>query len=267
MPQFPAAVKTFVTRSAAQTIDPSHVNDLQDEVNAIESGYLNGTARISASNATAANLSVAGGSTFVGSFVAAQQNTFGSFSYKFASSQASTGQVLTAIAVNGSTVTLEWRGVTASSGVPSVKLALSTIVALGASAYVSPLWDVETYDTDGMHSTASNSSRITFADSTGLYAVGASLVFSTNTSSGQRECHLLLNDVTGTPIASATTPAIVSDSTTTLQTLSVATIVRASATSDYVTVRVKHSCGASTSSLPISGATNIQQFWAFRVRG
>lgn len=66
MASFPGAVKTFVTRNAGDTIQPSHVNDLQDEVNAIEAGYLNGTANLNSSASTVASLSVTGGATFAG---------------------------------------------------------------------------------------------------------------------------------------------------------------------------------------------------------
>jgi hypothetical protein len=64
MASFPTSVKTFAARSAGQTIGSAHVNDLQDEVNAIEDGLINGTAPISI-----ASLTVAGGSTFTGSAV------------------------------------------------------------------------------------------------------------------------------------------------------------------------------------------------------
>src|SRR3990167_2607956 len=60
---YPGSVKTFTTRNAGDVIQPAHVNDLQDEVNAIESGLLNGTAPLNSSNSTVANLSVSGGST------------------------------------------------------------------------------------------------------------------------------------------------------------------------------------------------------------
>jgi hypothetical protein len=63
---YPTSVKTFATRNPGQTIASAHVNDLQDEVNAIESGLLTGTAPLASSNSTVANLSVAGGSTIVG---------------------------------------------------------------------------------------------------------------------------------------------------------------------------------------------------------
>ena len=61
---YPGAVKTFAARSAGQVIDASHVNDLQDEVNAIEAGLLNATAPLNSSNSTVAALSVSGASTF-----------------------------------------------------------------------------------------------------------------------------------------------------------------------------------------------------------
>lgn len=63
---YPTAVKTFTTKNAGDTIQPGHLNDLQDEVAAIEGGLLNGTAPLNSSNSTVANLSVAGNSTIAG---------------------------------------------------------------------------------------------------------------------------------------------------------------------------------------------------------
>jgi hypothetical protein len=63
MASYPGSVKTFTTRNTGDVIQPGHVNDLQDEVNAIEAGLLNGTARLNSSNSTLVTLSVTGGST------------------------------------------------------------------------------------------------------------------------------------------------------------------------------------------------------------
>lgn len=60
---YPGAVKTFATRTSGQSIDPAHINDLQDEVNAIESGLLNGTAPVNSSRIVATGLQVTGNST------------------------------------------------------------------------------------------------------------------------------------------------------------------------------------------------------------
>ncbi len=51
---YPGAVKTFVSRTPGQVIGSAHINDLQDEVNAIEAGLLNGTAPLTSSNASVA---------------------------------------------------------------------------------------------------------------------------------------------------------------------------------------------------------------------
>lgn len=63
MASYPASVKTFTTKSdgAGNKIFASHINDLQDEVNAIESGLLNGTAPLNSSNATVNTLTVSSG--------------------------------------------------------------------------------------------------------------------------------------------------------------------------------------------------------------
>lgn len=66
MASFPASVKSFTTKldGAGNPVNAAHINDLQDEVNAVEDGYVNGTARLNSSNSTLARLSVTGGSTF-----------------------------------------------------------------------------------------------------------------------------------------------------------------------------------------------------------
>jgi hypothetical protein len=65
MASFPDAVKSFTTKldGAGNNINAAHVNDLQDEVTAIESGYLTGTARLQSSAAIVNTLQVNGGST------------------------------------------------------------------------------------------------------------------------------------------------------------------------------------------------------------
>lgn len=101
---YPTSVKSFVTRNAGDTIQPAHVNDLQDEVNAIESGLLTGTAPVSASNASFVHLSVTGDSTLASSTL-----KIGTVPYIFPSSGAPIGQVLTCVSTSGSTMGLEWR--------------------------------------------------------------------------------------------------------------------------------------------------------------
>ena len=63
MPNFPTSPWSPPVRSAGNTIDASFFNDPNDEINAIEAGYLNGTARLNSSGSTVATLQ-AGASTF-----------------------------------------------------------------------------------------------------------------------------------------------------------------------------------------------------------
>lgn len=64
MPSFPASVWSPTVKSAGSVIDASHINDPQDEIVAIEGGYLNGTARLNSSQSTVVSLSVSSNSTF-----------------------------------------------------------------------------------------------------------------------------------------------------------------------------------------------------------
>jgi len=64
---YPGAVKTFAVRNNGDTIQAAHIDDLQDEVTAIETGLLTGTAPISASNASFVHLNASGDSTLASS--------------------------------------------------------------------------------------------------------------------------------------------------------------------------------------------------------
>lgn len=69
MASYPTSVKTFTSKAdgAGNKVFAAHVNDLQDEVTAIEDGLLNGTAPVNSSRVTAASLQVAANSTILGS--------------------------------------------------------------------------------------------------------------------------------------------------------------------------------------------------------
>lgn len=60
---YPTSIKSFTTKNTGDAIQAAHINDLQDEVAAIEQGLLGGTAPLNSSNSTLATLSVTGGST------------------------------------------------------------------------------------------------------------------------------------------------------------------------------------------------------------
>lgn len=162
MANFPTSAITFPTRSNGQTIDASHVQTLQDEVAAIEDGYLGGSARLNSSNSTVAKLSVTGGSTLAGAVV------FGAgvaSTVSFASSV-----TMTDLTVSGTLVV----GGTAITGgrLPGCKVTCSSAtMAIGGGVFAGFSWNAEEYDSTGIHSTGANSSRLALTSS-GLWAFG-----------------------------------------------------------------------------------------------
>jgi hypothetical protein len=66
MANYPNSVPSFTNKSAGQTVASAHINSMQDEIVAIGSGLLNGTAQFNSSNSTVASLSILGGFTMFG---------------------------------------------------------------------------------------------------------------------------------------------------------------------------------------------------------
>lgn len=66
--------------------------------------------------------------------------------------------------------------IAASPTLSGVKATVSAVAAIGSGAWTSVLWDTEEFDTDGYHSTASNTNRLTIPTGLGgkflLLAVG-----------------------------------------------------------------------------------------------
>lgn len=67
MANYPTSIPSFTNKNPGQTIAAAHMNAVQEEIVAIGSGLLQGTAPLNSSNSTLANLSVTGGSTVAGS--------------------------------------------------------------------------------------------------------------------------------------------------------------------------------------------------------
>ena len=272
---YPTTPKTFTTKNDGDDVMASHVNDLQDEVAAIESGLLNGTAPVNAAASTFTSLSVAGGST-VRDIMPAADSTYalGNSTRKFIihGSQLSTGTVpvaaLASTAGTASTGTF-YRGdgvwaapAAAASGVPLCVVALSTNVSIGANAWDSPNWGAEVSDAYGMH--AANSSQIVFSESTGQYLVGVSVNWSTAATVTGRvtTVRIMKNDTESGP--SQAFPHILEFVRDLNIRQTAVGLVRAESTSDYVTVQVFHQADVSMNLLATL-ATGGQSFWAYRV--
>lgn len=109
-------------------------------------------------------------------------------------------------------------------------------------------FDTETFDTDGYHSTATNTNRITIpAGKSGYFLVTARTGFGFN-SAGTRVNWLLKNG--STYLASTFVEPNASDPTT----VTTATVVSLVAT-DYITINAYQSCGGSLTTVVDQGKT------------
>jgi hypothetical protein len=160
MADFPTVKHTFTSFSNGATTDAAQVTDIYAEVEAIEDGYLNATARLNSSNSTLANLSVPGGSTLT-----------------TLSAGAST---LTTLQVTGNSTLTGNVTITGTLTAPALAprpFALATgstsQFANGSTAGVS--WPTNTsISNSSIHSTGTNPDRF-IPQSTGLYAFSVSV--------------------------------------------------------------------------------------------
>ena len=197
MPSYPDSVKSFTAKTAGQNIDPAHVNDIQDEVNAVEAGLLDGTARLNSSRSTLANLSVTGGSTLAGT-LQSSNSTLASLSVTGGSTLAGTLQssnsTVNALSVSSNS-TFAFRPTMPPPDI--VQAYLESTVALGSSANSTVSWTAQAFAINSsMHSTATNPTRLT-PQSTGVYRLVAQVGLSSNSTSVQQ---LILQDSSGSQL-------------------------------------------------------------------
>lgn len=250
MPSFPNSVFSPATRSNGQTIDASHVNDVQNEIVAIEDGYLNGTARLNAGASTLASLSVPGGSTLA--TLTAGASTLASVNISGNSTLAGNLQVNGNSTFTGN-VTVGGSVIANNVGnPPRVRVTNSANQDLTQDAWVGLSWDTEAYDSTGMHDTVVASSRVTFV-STGIFHVGANVLVNVGGSPTIVAARMLLNSTTEL-VRLTTDPGA-----STQWGLCLSMDARFATTTDYLTLEVFHN-SASTCSAGVTSA-----FWAHRV--
>lgn len=152
MASYPNSVKTFTTKNAGDIVQPADINDPQDEINAMQDGLLNGTARLNSSNSTMVHLSVTAGMEVVGNSTLGSTVTIGGIPYQFPSTAPSSGHVLVC-ASTGTPNVLSWRGnVSAmnlvatsdseSTTTSSAATTLKTIsgLSIAATSWVKVIW-------------------------------------------------------------------------------------------------------------------------------
>lgn len=249
MPSYPSAIFNPPARSNGQTIDASHVGNLQDEVVAVETALKNGIAHnvtISTGGLTVStgpvimggNLSVAKDSTLAGLNVTSTA-TFAS-SVTFAGNVEITGALL----VGGSPV----------GPAPVVRLSHSADQAIPNGTFLGLNWDTEVRDSTNQHSTASNSSRLNLTSS-GAWMIGANVPWAAGAATDNR-VRLVLNDAT--PIAGTV------DAAQSNMSMPLATLYYTANTTDWVTVQVLSNGSTGT----VHGADSTYggaAFWAYKV--
>lgn len=231
---YPGSVTTFTTKNTGDTIQASHVNDLQTEVNAIEAGLINGTAHLQSSNSTVANLSVSGGSTFAG-------------------------------AVTGNdTVTVKELFTTKSP--PTVRVYSSANVAVANNAVTLLTFDAQrVISTSAMHSTATNPGRL-IPPSSGTYLIGAHVRWSTVATPASTAFWLVRIRVDGSTVIAEQRSAVINGGPGGGNVQSVTTIWSLS-TAQYVDCAVYQNTG-STQSVIIDSGSELESpsFWMTKIR-
>ena len=303
---YPGAVKTFVSNAAGDKILSAYVNEIRDEITAIEGGILNGTAPVNAAASTFTSLSVSGGSTLTtlqagastvttlsaGASTLTSLNVAGGSTLRdlmpaandtyalgnstrkwmIHGSQLSTGTVaVAALASTAGTAdtTTFFRGdgvwaIPPTRTMAACLVSLSTAISVAKNTEVGLDWLTEDDDKQGMHSTAANSSRITFAASSGLYQVGVSLAFSTAvTATGRNQYVRIVANDTAT-VASENLTHILEGIAAEGPLMQVSGMYRAEDTAAYVTVRVYQESDTTMSVLS-TAVKGGKSFWAYQV--
>ncbi len=186
MASYPNSVKTFGTKSAGDTIQPAHVNDLQDEVAAIEDGLLNGTAPINSSRITAPSMQI--GNATISSL------TVTAFTFP-------ANSTLTNLNVTGGS-TLTTLNVTGGSTLADLNVLANPIAArltntadlnTANNSTTKLTFNSQVFASAGMHSTTTNPGRL-IAPSSGVYLIAAGVSWNAAAStSGYRRVRILID--------------------------------------------------------------------------
>lgn len=236
MASYPTSIYTAAAKAAGQTIQAAHVNQLDDEVTAVETALITGP--ITLPTSTIANLSVPGNSTLVDVQI--------------------TNSTITNLQVTNCTIV---NLVGAREPGCKVTNSVAQDVPSGGASWTGLSWDTEIHDSTAMHSTASNSSRV-LLNSSGMWTFGAQSVWRVAVSSaGVPFSRVMLNDNNAIACVQA-----FAGSTRCVQNMT--GVYLATSTSDYLTVQVylSGSSGA-VGGVDSTGATDVggSFLWAQRI--
>lgn len=140
---------------------------------------------------------------------------------------------------------------------PSCRVYNSANISIPNDTVTALTFDSERFDTDTMHSTSTNTGRITFTTA-GKYLVGCNIAFAAD-ADGRRLVEIVLNGTTVIATHQQGPVATTGEATISLGTL------YSFAAADYATVRVYQNGGAA---LNVTASANYSpEFWATWVSG
>lgn len=183
---YPTSVKAFSARSAGQVIASAHVNDLQDEVNAIETALVNGP------------IKPAGGSNAAPPYAFNNNATTGLYSSGANALELATGGVK-ALGID-STQFID------SPTQPRCRVFNNATQSIADTTVTAIAWNSESFDVGAMHDTVTNNTRVTVpVGGDGLYLVTGQYGFAAN-ATGYRQMTIRKNGAT--TVASSLLPAV-----------------------------------------------------------
>lgn len=180
MATYPGGVFAPAAKATGNTIQAAHVNDLDNEVVAIEDALRNGI--VHAVTISTGGLTVSTGGLRVGGPSTVQALTAGAST--LASLSVTGGSTIGTLSAGNSTVadlnvtgTLTLPGGAVVGGrLPSAKVSIAaSSVALSSGAFAGISWTTDDYDSTNLHSTASNSSRVALTSS-GIWSFGGQIL-------------------------------------------------------------------------------------------
>lgn len=251
---FPTSVKSFPTRSAGQTIASSILNDLQDEVVAIENDLTSGMGHnvtpdgdVTRQLGTTAARWLQPAGTVTAPGVAIRETGTGLYSSAAGALEAATGGVK-ALGID-STQFID------SPTQPRAVVFNSATQAVADSTTTAITFDSETTDVGAIHSTSANTSRLTVpTGGDGFYLATAYIYFASN-ATGVRT--LLLNKA-GTTVQSVSGPGNTAANPTSVHISWMGTLAAA----DYLELFAFQTSGGS---LNIGNASNRYQQNTFNI--
>lgn len=219
---FPTGIKSFSTKLAGQTVAAAHVNDLQDEVVALETQLVTGPLKPALGSAAAPTYALVGD-------LDTGMYSSGANALEFATNGVKALGIDSTQFIDSPT---QPRASAFNSGVQSVASASFTVIT----------FDSEDYDVGGMHSTSANTSRMTIpTGGDGLYLLTANITFAPSTTGNVRGTRFVKNGATLGVTATILPGASGSSVGTTSQLVAVMNLVAG----DYVEVDVLQDTGSS----------------------